>query len=85
MSVATPSPSCDSFRELLAVYVIGALEPEQASEVRTHLGTCSACEAEQVELAQIVAFLDAIRRAWPDPPWIAERPASPMPPSKGMA
>jgi hypothetical protein len=53
------SASCTDCRALLGGYVLHALEPSEAEEVRLHLETCSACAAEHGELAGIPALLEA--------------------------
>lgn len=49
---------CETHRELLGGYVLGALEPEEAEAVRTHLETCEECRIEHRELAGLPALLD---------------------------
>ncbi|PTL80561.1 anti-sigma factor [Vitiosangium sp. GDMCC 1.1324] len=38
--------ACPDQDELLTLYAAGALEPEEASRVRTHLESCAACRSE---------------------------------------
>ncbi len=47
----------DLFREQLAAYALGALDPEEAAELEAHLPTCATCRA---ELAQFEAVVPAL-------------------------
>ena len=40
--------ACDHLRPALAAYVLGALDPAEAGEVRRHLDRCQACAAARV-------------------------------------
>jgi anti-sigma-K factor RskA len=51
---------CARCRELLGGYVLEALEPEEAAEVRRHLQSCPDCCSEQTELAVVPALLDML-------------------------
>lgn len=42
---------CDTVRDLAPLYVLGALEPDEAASVREHLATCPDVHAELQELA----------------------------------
>jgi putative zinc finger protein len=50
-------PSCRSIRELLGVYVVGAIEPAERSVVDRHLGDCHECLEELAGLAGLPALL----------------------------
>lgn len=51
------SPSCRQFRELLGVYVLGAIEPAERGEVDAHLSGCQACREELAGLAVLPSML----------------------------
>jgi anti-sigma factor RsiW len=48
---------CHELRPLLGAYVLGALEPEEAAEVREHVLICQGCAAEHARLAPLPALL----------------------------
>jgi anti-sigma-K factor RskA len=48
---------CDTVRDLAPLYVLGALEPGEATAVREHLATCPDVHAELQELAEPVGSL----------------------------
>src|SRR5689334_18593271 len=50
-------PSCRGLRELLGVYVVGAIEPAERSMVDSHLETCLDCREELAGLAALPALL----------------------------
>ena len=54
------SPDCDSVRDLLPEWVVGALEEGEAAPVREHLSSCPECRREE---AVICAVLDACPEA----------------------
>jgi anti-sigma factor RsiW len=47
----------------LGVYVLGALEPDEARHVEEHLARCPVCVAELAELAPLPRLLDRVPRA----------------------
>jgi anti-sigma factor RsiW len=51
---------CRDIRPELGAYVLGGLEPEEAAEVRQHLGQCPGCAREYADLAGLPAKLDLI-------------------------
>ncbi len=53
-------PSCRTFRELLGVYVVGAIEPAERAELDAHLSQCYECREELAELAVLPALLHRI-------------------------
>ena len=53
---------CASYRELLGGYVLEALEPGEAQQLRRHLETCPRCRREHAELAGVPAMLDMLDR-----------------------
>src|SRR5262245_26211357 len=59
--------SCDHYEDLLADYVLRALEPAAVREVTAHLSTCDGCRA---QLASYAAVLDHLAQAVPqqEPP-----------------
>jgi anti-sigma factor RsiW len=50
-------PSCRSYRELLGVYVVGAIEPHERAAVDDHLGQCYECREELAGLASLPALM----------------------------
>jgi len=54
------SPSCRELRQLLGVYVVGAIDPAERALVDEHLATCSACRDELVGLAGLPAMLGRV-------------------------
>jgi hypothetical protein len=48
---------CEHLRPALGAYVLGALEPEEAAEVRRHLEECPECAAERDSLAPLPQLL----------------------------
>jgi len=53
-------PACREIRQLLGVYVVGAIDPAERAEVDEHLGTCSACRDELACLAGLPAMLSRV-------------------------
>ncbi|HET9898366.1 MAG TPA: zf-HC2 domain-containing protein [Streptosporangiaceae bacterium] len=56
-------PACRTFRELLGVYVVGAIEPNERSVVDSHLNQCYGCREELASLAVLPALLHRIPSA----------------------
>jgi Anti-sigma-K factor rskA/Putative zinc-finger len=63
---------CPTHGDLVGGYVLGALDPAEAEEMRRHLATCPRCAREERELAGLPALLD---RVTPGPAPPALRPA----------
>lgn len=53
-------PTCRSLRELLGVYVVGAIEPAERSVVDAHLDYCHDCREELAGLAVLPALLHRV-------------------------
>lgn len=53
-------PACRRFRELLGVYVVGAIEPNERSLFDEHLNQCYGCREELAGLAVLPALLHRI-------------------------
>lgn len=53
-------PSCRTFRELLGVYVVGAIEPGERAAVDAHLTQCYDCREELAGLAPLPALLHRV-------------------------
>jgi hypothetical protein len=53
-------PQCRDFRELLGVYVVGAVEPRERAELEAHLTRCHDCREELAGLAALPALLHRI-------------------------
>jgi hypothetical protein len=59
----------DAIREQLEAYALGALDPDNATEVREHLAGCLACRGHLAELERAAATLtDALSALGPAPP-----------------
>jgi anti-sigma factor RsiW len=58
---------CRSHGELIGPYVLGALEPAEAEEMRAHLESCPRCAAEERALAGLPALLDQVHADEPVP------------------
>jgi len=54
-------PSCRTFRELLGVYVVGAIEPDERAAVDAHLSQCYECREELAGLAPLPALLHRVK------------------------
>jgi hypothetical protein len=54
------SPACRQIRQLLGVYVVGAIDPAERVIVDSHLETCPACQAELAGLAGLPALLGRV-------------------------
>ena len=50
-------PACRNFRELLGVYVVGAIEPSERSMLDAHLSQCYGCREELAGIAVLPAML----------------------------
>ena len=53
-------PACRNYRELLGVYVVGAIEPNERSLLEAHLKQCYGCREELAGLAVLPALLHRI-------------------------
>ena len=49
--------SCDHLRPAVGAYVLGALDPDEAAEVRRHLEVCAECAAEYDALTPVPGLL----------------------------
>ncbi len=56
-------PACREMRQLLGVYVVGAIDPAERSIVDDHLGECSLCRDELAGLAGLPAMLSRVPAA----------------------
>lgn len=54
------SPACRDIRQLLGVYVVGAIEPAERTLVDDHLATCPDCREELAGLAGLPALLGRV-------------------------
>ncbi|MFI9556198.1 anti-sigma factor family protein [Nonomuraea endophytica] len=52
--------TCEEVRLSLGAHALGALDPDEALEIDTHLATCEACGAELMELEGVTAFLGKV-------------------------
>ncbi len=79
-------PSCRIYRELLGVYVVGAIEPHERAAVDEHLAQCYECREELAGLAPLPALLrrvpaeeaERIAAAVPDPGDLSAEPSPEM-------
>ena len=53
-------PSCRTYRELLGVYVVGAIEPSERALLDAHLGQCYECREELAALAPLTALMHRV-------------------------
>jgi putative zinc finger protein len=53
-------PSCRTYRELLGVYVVGAIEPGERAALDAHLGHCYECREELAGLAPLTALMHRV-------------------------
>jgi Putative zinc-finger len=56
-------PACREMRQLLGVYVVGAIDPAERALVDDHLGECQACRDELAGLAGLPAMLSRVPAA----------------------
>jgi hypothetical protein len=54
------SPDCREMRQLLGVYVVGAIDPAERAMVDEHLGQCALCRDELAGLAGLPAMLSRV-------------------------
>jgi hypothetical protein len=52
--------SCRTFRELIGVYVVGAIDPAERSSIEAHLSRCHDCRDELAGLALLPALMHRI-------------------------
>ncbi|RVX46944.1 putative zinc finger protein [Nonomuraea polychroma] len=52
--------TCEEVRLALGAHALGALDPDEALEIDTHLATCEACGAELLELEGVSSFLGKV-------------------------
>jgi hypothetical protein len=52
--------SCPEFRQLIGVYVVGAIDPHERALVDAHLPSCSGCREELASLAGLPALLGRV-------------------------
>lgn len=75
--------ACRNFRELLGVYVVGAIEPNERSMLDAHLNQCYGCREELASLAVLPALLhripldEAEKLAQPGPPGVDQEDPAP--------
>ena len=55
--------TCEEIRLALGAHALGALEPEEAEEIDTHLATCEECGAELLDLEGVAGFLGKVSEA----------------------
>jgi hypothetical protein len=56
-------PACRDVRQLLGIYVVGAIDPAERALVDEHLGECQACRDELAGLAGLPAMLSRVPAA----------------------
>jgi Putative zinc-finger len=57
------SPACREMRQLLGVYVVGAIDPAERALVDEHLSECASCRDELAGLAGLPAMLSRVPEA----------------------
>lgn len=70
-------PSCRVYRELLGVYVVGAIDPAERAMIEAHLSQCAACREELAGLALLPTLMHRV------PPEEAEQIARSNPAEAG--
>ena len=53
-------PECREIRQLLGVYVVGAIDPAERALVDEHLGQCQLCRDELAGLAGLPAMMSRV-------------------------
>jgi predicted anti-sigma-YlaC factor YlaD len=66
-------PACREIRQLLGVYVVGAIDPAERAIVDEHLGQCQLCRDELAGLAGLPAMLSRVPAG--DVEWLDMAPA----------
>ena len=56
-------PACREIRQLLGVYVVGAIDPAERARVEDHLAQCQSCRDELAGLAGLPAMLSRVPAA----------------------
>jgi len=56
-------PACREIRQLLGVYVVGAIDPSERAVVEEHLAQCASCRDELAGLAGLPAMLSRVPAA----------------------
>jgi len=56
-------PACRDIRQLLGVYVVGAIDPAERAQVDEHLADCQSCRDELAGLAGLPAMLSRVPAA----------------------
>lgn len=59
-SVGFSAPACREIRQLLGVYVVGAIDPAERTTVDDHLAECQGCRDELASLAGLPALLSRV-------------------------
>jgi anti-sigma factor RsiW len=59
---AMTGPACRQIRQLLGVYIVGAIDPAERSLVDVHLSSCPTCREELSGLAGLPALLGRVPR-----------------------
>lgn len=72
----------DEFSEVLGVYALDAVDPEERSRIELHLASCPRCRAEVAEHREVAALLSQSGAPAPDGVWdkIASELSPPAPP-----
>ena len=60
---------CESVADLLGVYAIDALDPDEAARVQAHLGECPRCDQEVDQHRETIALLAAVGGPAPEQVW----------------
>jgi len=63
MTTGGSGPACRDIRQLLGVYVVGAIDPAERAQVDAHLAECQPCRDELAGLAGLPAMLSRVPAA----------------------
>ena len=63
MTTGGSGPACRNIRQLLGVYVVGAIDPAERAQVDAHLAECQPCRDELAGLAGLPAMLSRVPAA----------------------
>jgi len=78
------SESYDEFSDLLGVYALDAVEPEESDRIELHLLDCPRCRAEVAEHREVAAYLSQSGASAPEGVWdrIVSELSPPAPPMR---
>jgi hypothetical protein len=77
-------PACRDIRQLLGVYVVGAIDPAERAQVDAHLAECQPCRDELAGLAGLPAMLSRVPAADVERLGLLSLPEAMQPPDELM-